>query len=92
MTQEMQYVDVSYVSKYGKIRSCWRKSDGKEEMEVEIPANTTALIFLPGVREKGAYEGNCLIRQFAFRDGDKSGTKIFSEVFHCFRQKYGKTL
>lgn len=55
-TDRLQCVDVSYVSEYGKIRSCWRKSDGKVEMEVEIPDNTTALIFLPGAREKGVYE------------------------------------
>lgn len=38
----------SYASPYGLIRSEWTKKDGVFSIEVEIPANTTAKIILPG--------------------------------------------
>jgi alpha-L-rhamnosidase len=38
----------SYASPYGLIRSEWNKKEGVFELEVEIPANTTAKIILPG--------------------------------------------
>jgi len=42
------WVNCSYNSVKGKIVSNWKKKDGKIVMHIEIPANTSALVFFPG--------------------------------------------
>ncbi|MGM7719841.1 alpha-L-rhamnosidase C-terminal domain-containing protein [Metabacillus sp. Hm71] len=44
---QLTYAKASYESMYGRIRSSWRMTEEEIEMEVEIPANTTAEIMLP---------------------------------------------
>ena len=43
----LSFVNASYESKYGKIKSHWKKTKSKLEWEITIPANTTALVYLP---------------------------------------------
>ncbi len=45
---DLEWVDASYDCIYGKIRSNWRKTLDSLEWDVEIPANTTALLWFPG--------------------------------------------
>ena len=42
------WVNCSYNSVKGKIVSNWKKKDGKLELNIEIPANTSALVYFPG--------------------------------------------
>ncbi len=44
-------------SMYGKVASLWEVKDGKMTMEVEVPANTTATVRLPGARAEDVTEG-----------------------------------
>lgn len=44
---EIDDIDASYQSVYGKIVSRWKKEHGKLYWHVEIPANTKAILFLP---------------------------------------------
>lgn len=44
-------VDASFDSVYGVIRSAWSCKDGKITVDVTIPANTTAEVFLPEKEE-----------------------------------------
>ena len=44
---EIDHIDASYNSIYGKIVSRWRKEHGQLFWHVEIPANTTATLRLP---------------------------------------------
>jgi hypothetical protein len=37
----------SYQSPYGVISSSWKKQAGKFELKVSIPANATAVVYLP---------------------------------------------
>ncbi|MFB3159734.1 family 78 glycoside hydrolase catalytic domain [Neobacillus sp. 179-J 1A1 HS] len=46
-----------YDSMYGKIRSSWRLTQEEVEIEVEIPANTTAEILLPNAQLLDVTEG-----------------------------------
>jgi alpha-L-rhamnosidase len=41
-----------FISMYGKIKSAWKIEDGEFIYEIEIPANTTATVILPGSKEK----------------------------------------
>ena len=45
---EIDQIDASYNSIYGKIVSRWRKEHGRLYWHVEIPANTKATLCLPG--------------------------------------------
>ena len=45
--QELSWVRCSYDSVRGKIVSNWRREGGRINLQVEIPFNTTALIFVP---------------------------------------------
>lgn len=44
---DLEYVNASYETPYGKVISNWRKSLMKLHWEVTIPVNTTAVIYLP---------------------------------------------
>jgi alpha-L-rhamnosidase len=52
------HAKASYESMYGKIRSSWHLTQEEVEIEVEIPANTTAEILLPNARLSEVREGN----------------------------------
>jgi hypothetical protein len=43
----MTYAGAAYDSIAGKIESCWRIDCGEFELDVTIPANTTATIYIP---------------------------------------------
>ena len=44
---DLAWVKCSYSSVHGKIESHWRREGGKLRLEVTIPANTTATIYVP---------------------------------------------
>ncbi|MCX6623818.1 MAG: family 78 glycoside hydrolase catalytic domain, partial [Acidobacteria bacterium] len=56
----LDWVKCSYESLYGRIVSEWRIADGRFRWRVEIPANTTATVFVPGSAPRqegsGVYE------------------------------------
>ncbi|MFC4675765.1 family 78 glycoside hydrolase catalytic domain [Dysgonomonas termitidis] len=57
-THAPQEVAASYNSLYGDVVSNWHKKDGKLQMEVTIPPNTTALLYLRGVDANSVKENN----------------------------------
>ncbi len=48
----ISWVKASFESPYGTIKSNWKCENGKIELNVEIPVNTDAEIWLPGIEEK----------------------------------------
>jgi len=44
---DLKWVHAEHSSMYGKIISYWRKKDGGFTLEVTIPANTTATVYVP---------------------------------------------
>jgi len=44
---DIRFVDASYNSSYGKIISGWNKENNKLLMNVTIPVNTSAIVYLP---------------------------------------------
>ena len=53
---DITWVKSSYQSSYGLIRSEWKKEQNILEMKVEIPANTSATIYLPTNQEGSVTE------------------------------------
>ena len=48
--------DAAYESPYGKIGSHWKKQDGKLTWNIEIPANASALVYIPAKNENDIME------------------------------------
>jgi len=53
----INWVKAHYDSIHGRITSNWKRTDGKFELETEIPANTTATIYLPASSADQITEG-----------------------------------
>jgi alpha-L-rhamnosidase len=63
---EIDNIDASYNSIYGKIVSQWRKEHGRLYWHVEIPANTTATLFMPDSMRQigsGTYDFECALKK-----------------------------
>jgi alpha-L-rhamnosidase len=52
----LQFCKTSYRSVYGLIRSEWNRNEGEFRLEVDIPPNTTATVYLPDTENKTIYE------------------------------------
>lgn len=51
----------NYHSVYGEIISHWKKNGNKFELNVEIPANTTAIVYLPATKKSVIKENGKII-------------------------------
>lgn len=54
-------VNASYQSNYGTIRLHWKTIENKIQLDVEIPANTSALIYVPAANADSVTENNKLV-------------------------------
>lgn len=72
-------VNASYYSIHGLIKSKWVKEDSKLNWDLTIPANTTAIIYLPGNDKDDIQEGkNKVALQEGIKYlGNKDGRYIF---------------
>ncbi|MCG6187875.1 glycoside hydrolase family 78 protein [Maribellus maritimus] len=53
----LDFVNASYRSNYGLIKSSWEKTNNKFRWKVEIPANTSAIVYIPGNSVAAVTEG-----------------------------------
>jgi alpha-L-rhamnosidase len=60
---DLHWVESHYDSVYGRIVSHWRKRAGQLVMEVTIPANTTATVFVPAKDSAGVTESGQPVAQ-----------------------------
>lgn len=51
LMEELDYVDASYHSPYGKIVSSWKILNGIFQWEIEVPVNSNALVYIPATNE-----------------------------------------
>lgn len=47
LVPELDFVNASYDSPYGKIESRWKKKGSKFDWQISIPANSNAMVYLP---------------------------------------------
>lgn len=52
ITNNLTYVNASYQSAYGAIKSLWKRSNDKFIWDISIPANTTATIYIPVLKDE----------------------------------------
>jgi alpha-L-rhamnosidase len=58
----LKNVSASLITPYGKLSSHWEIENGKFLLDVEIPVNTTAVIYLPTSNEENIKENGVLIK------------------------------
>jgi alpha-L-rhamnosidase len=61
----LKWVKADYESPYGRIVSNWQLQRGKFHLEVRIPPNTTATVYLPTEDERSVTEGGQPLRAMA---------------------------
>jgi hypothetical protein len=78
MVGDLTWAKASYQSSYGEIRSEWEKSGASVKMNVTIPANTTALIYIPFNAGSTLKEGGKVISEIKDIQvvGEEGGRKI----------------
>lgn len=74
---DLNFVNASYKSVYGLIKSYWRKEADNFIWEISIPANTTAVVYIPsGVENKILENGKPIKESFGIKfikfENDKS--------------------
>jgi alpha-L-rhamnosidase len=85
--EDLQWVDCSYDSMRGKIASRWGKTDKTLILDMAIPANTTATVYLPCMTPEAIKEGNLPVDQapgveFVRREKNASIYRIQSGQYH----------
>jgi alpha-L-rhamnosidase len=53
---KLQYAAADYETNYGKVSSHWKLDNGNLILDVEIPANTTATIYIPVINNGSVTE------------------------------------
>lgn len=55
--EDLEHAEASYRSHYGRIRSSWRSSGNEVHLEITIPVNSTATVYIPAENESVVTEG-----------------------------------
>ncbi len=55
---DLAYLNISYQSAYGTIKSFWKKENGQLTWKITIPPNSVAIIYVPAKSETEVKEGN----------------------------------
>jgi alpha-L-rhamnosidase len=83
----INWVRAHYDSIHGRITSGWKSERKRFELEVQIPANTTATVYLPGqdiagVTEAGKGLAHANGIKFLRKEGDRLVLAIESGAYH----------
>ena len=63
ITEKLDYVNVSYKSSQGKIISNWERNGKQVKLQIRIPANTTASVFLTEAAFNGILESGIPVKE-----------------------------
>ena len=58
ISDSLTYVNADLKTYYGVVSSHWKNNDGSFQLDVEIPANTNATIFIPTISANSVKENN----------------------------------
>ena len=87
----LYFVNASYTSAYGLIKSEWNKNGRDFNWKIEIPANTSAIVYVPavsktGVSEDGLEGNNFAGATYVGMDGNRAVYKIGSGTYNFHSQ------
>lgn len=87
LTDRLTYADATLKTYYGNIRSRWKKDESKLEMDVEVPANTRATVYIPTSSIDSIKEGDAPLNSLkdakvVGKEGDYVVVEIGSGKYH----------
>jgi len=87
----LYFVNASYTSAYGLIKSEWNKNGRDFNWKIEIPANTSAIVYIPAVSktvvsEDGLEDNNLAGATYVGMDGNRAVYKIGSGTYNFHSQ------
>lgn len=62
--ESINYASANYTSTYGRISSSWKLDGNKITLDIEIPVNTTALVYIPAKDLKSVLESGIKITDY----------------------------
>ena len=77
--EELDYVNASYMTPYGKVTSNWKKTLMVLDWDIAVPCNTTALVYLPTLDEQALNQPNVT---FVRREGDNTVWRLAPGTYH----------
>jgi alpha-L-rhamnosidase len=83
---DLTFANTSYESLYGNIKVNWKKENKSITFNIDIPVNTTAKIYIPGIDKKYVYEGTKIaekskgIKYIGSEKSDAVGNYIIYQV------------
>ena len=77
--EELDYVNASYMTPYGKVTSNWKKTLMLLDWDIAVPCNTTALVYLPTLDEQALNQPNVT---FVRREGDNTVWRLAPGTYH----------
>lgn len=91
----LPFVNASYKSAYGEIKSSWKNAVDKFEWMITIPANTTAAVYIPAnseteITESGKALGADAAIKFIKIDKGAAVLEVASGTYHFVRNKKWK--
>jgi len=67
---DLTFAKTEYDSAYGKITTDWKKSANEFELDVNIPVNTTAVVYLPAPNNQTVSEvNNSIFKSLGYKNG-----------------------
>jgi alpha-L-rhamnosidase len=55
---DLSYVNASYQSPYGTIKSSWKKENGQISWSISVPGNASAVVYIPAKENVDVKEGS----------------------------------
>jgi alpha-L-rhamnosidase len=78
---DIDFAKASYKSVYGLISSEWHKKENNFALDIEIPANTTAVVYLPVTLHSSVSMNNVKLKTVASKNG-KAMISVGSGKYH----------
>ena len=83
----LAFADASEETLKGRVRSSWRRNGGATEMDVTIPVNTTATVYVPAANPQAVTEGGCSLDKaagvtFTGMEGASAVLRVGSGDYH----------
>lgn len=84
---DLKNANTNFETPYGAIKTNWNISNDSFKLDVEIPSNTSALIYLPAISSKNIMENNIVITKvkdvkFIRTEGEYSIYQVESGDYH----------
>jgi alpha-L-rhamnosidase len=79
----LTFVKATHESPYGLISSSWHRQDGQFDWQIEIPANTTATVYVPATSREAVLAGG--LEPVRFENG-RSIYELGSGQYHFISQ------